>query len=140
MTFGTRTDCSVIIGLPDRVALLTAAHHRRSTFCRDEWMRRALRSSGLVLLRESDLLWLQTLLAIDCRPRCCCMTAAQEFLIDIFVAGAAISCGEMGGDYESVMILLLLAFRRLVAVKAIDALFCWADISYSWTIAYCMRA
>jgi hypothetical protein len=69
------------------------------------------------------------------------MAAAQELLIDIFVAGAAISCSEMSGDYESVMILLLLAFRAgWWQSRQLMPLFAWADISYSWTIAYCMRA
>src|SRR5215469_1424957 len=68
MTCRARADCAVIVGLPDRVALLTAARHRRSTFCSDERMRRTFRSSGLVLLREGNLLRLQPFLPIDGRP------------------------------------------------------------------------
>ena len=50
------------------------------------------------------------------------MAAAQEFLIDAFMAGTAIAGGEMGADRESMMIDLLLTGGRLMAVKAIDTL------------------
>src|SRR5215469_17231790 len=111
-------DGAVVIWLADSVALLAATHHRRRAFRRDEWMRRAFRSSGLILFCEGDLFRLQSLLAINRRPGCCCVTAAQEFLINTLVAGAAVSRGKMCGDYESMMVLLLLAFRWLVAIKA----------------------
>jgi hypothetical protein len=50
------------------------------------------------------------------------VATAKEFLIDAFVARAAIAGGQMGADREAVVIHLLLAGAGLVAVQAIDAL------------------
>jgi hypothetical protein len=52
------------------------------------------------------------------------MPAAKEFLVYAFVTRAAITGGQMGADCEAVVIHLLLAGTRLVAVEAIDALLC----------------
>ena len=49
------------------------------------------------------------------------MAAAQKLLVDIFVATPAIACGELLRDDETVMVLLLLSRRWLVAVEAVNA-------------------
>jgi hypothetical protein len=46
----------------------------------------------------------------------------QELLVNTLMAAAAISGRQMGGNYESVMVLLFLTTSRLVAVQAIHAL------------------
>jgi hypothetical protein len=44
----------------------------------------------------------------------------KEFLIDTFVAGAAIAGGQVGADGETVVIYFLLTGAGLMAVEAID--------------------
>ena len=66
----------------------------------------------------------QTLLAVDGGPARSGVAAAQKFLVDAFVAGAAVAGGQMSADHEAVVIDLLLVGSRLVAVQAIDALLC----------------
>jgi hypothetical protein len=48
----------------------------------------------------------------------------EELLVNAFVAGAAISGGELGRDGEAVMVLFFLVGGGLVAVEAVDALGC----------------
>ncbi len=50
------------------------------------------------------------------------MTAAQELLVDGFVAATAIAGRQLCGDDEPVMVLLLLVRRGLVAFEAVHAL------------------
>ena len=47
------------------------------------------------------------------------MPAAQEFLVNAFMAVTAISGRELGRDHESVMLLRLLLARRSVAIQAV---------------------
>src|SRR5215472_15108466 len=49
------------------------------------------------------------------------MTAAQELLINTFVAASAIPCGEFRGNDKAVMVFLFLAGCRLVAIEAVHA-------------------
>jgi hypothetical protein len=51
------------------------------------------------------------------------MAAAQELLIDAFVARPAVPGGQMSGNHKAVVVNLLLVCAGLVAVKAVDALF-----------------
>ena len=61
---------------------------------------------------------------MNCCPTGGRVTAAQELLVDAFMAGAAIARGQVSADHKAVVIDLLLARGRLVAVQAVDALFC----------------
>ena len=83
---------------------------------------RAFGAAGLELLAERHLLGAQALLAVDRGPAGSRVAAAQKLLIDAFVARAAVAGGQIGADHEAVVVLLLLAIRRLVAVQAVDAL------------------
>jgi hypothetical protein len=47
------------------------------------------------------------------------MPAAQELLINVLVATTAVASRQFGGNYESVMVFLLLPSSWLVAVQAI---------------------
>lgn len=49
------------------------------------------------------------------------MAAVQELLIDRLVTAPTISGGELGGDDETVMVLLFLAGGGLVTVETVDA-------------------
>jgi len=84
--------------------------------------RAALDASGLVSFGEANLLGLESLLAIDCCPGDCRVTTSEKFLINAFVATAAITGCKFGHDYEAVMLLTVLILCRLVAIEAIDAL------------------
>ncbi len=64
----------------------------------------------------------QALFAMDGGPTGSGVAAAQELLVDAFVAGAAVAGGQVGADHEAVVIDLLLVRPRLVAVQAIHAL------------------
>src|ERR1041385_2125117 len=50
------------------------------------------------------------------------MTAAQELLINVFMAGTAISCGQLFRNDEALMVRLFLPCNRLMAVETIHAL------------------
>ena len=50
------------------------------------------------------------------------MTAAQKLLVNALVAAAAIARGQLGGNYESVVVFLLLCRGRLMTVEAIYTL------------------
>jgi hypothetical protein len=52
------------------------------------------------------------------------MPAAQELLVDAFMAGTAVAGCEADADDETVMIDFLLTGRRLMAVQTIDTLLC----------------
>ena len=123
MAFGATADGAVVIWLADGVALLAAGGDGGVSFGQRERVGRTLGASGLELLAEGDLLSAQALLAMDGGPTGCGVTAAQELLVDAFVAGAAVARREMGADHEAVVIDLLLIRSRLVAVQAIHALF-----------------
>ena len=58
------------------------------------------------------------------------MPAAQELLVNAFVAARQLAAVSFTGD-EAVMFLLLLIFGRLMAVQTGDALRAWALSSYS---------
>jgi hypothetical protein len=91
-------------------------------FRKDERVWWALRATRLELLAERHLLRTQALLSMDCGPTGSCVPAAQELLIDAFVAGAAITGSKVSTDDKSVVIDLLLIGTGLVAVEAINAL------------------
>jgi hypothetical protein len=50
------------------------------------------------------------------------MAAAQELLINTFMATPAVARGQLGRDHEAVMVLLLLSGRGLMTLQAVDAL------------------
>ena len=52
------------------------------------------------------------------------MAAAQELLIDSLVAASAIARRQLGRKDEAVMFLLLLIFRRLMAIETSDTAAC----------------
>jgi hypothetical protein len=72
----------------------------------------------LELLAEVDLGRAQALFAVDGAPTGSGVTAVEEFLIDTFVATAAVACSEVSTDHKAVMVFFLLALCGLVAVKA----------------------
>jgi len=83
-----------------------------------ERIRRTICATWLELLAEGDLLFAEALGAMHCRPAWRRVAAAQEFLIDVFVAGAAVARGEMIADDEAVMVDLILACGGRVAIEA----------------------
>jgi hypothetical protein len=89
----------------------------------DQGIWRTLGAARLKLFAEGNLFRAQAFLTVDGSPAWSRVAAAEELLIDAFVAGAAVSGGQMGTDYESMVIDLLLAGARLMAVKAIDPFF-----------------
>ena len=122
VALSTCANRSVLVGLADCVALLTAGRGCRMTFRKHERIRRAFRPSWLELFAEGDLLRTQALLAAHGGPTGGGVAAAKKFLIDAFVAGTAIPSCQMGADGKAVVIHLLLARPRLVAVEAIYTL------------------
>src|SRR5579862_468389 len=50
------------------------------------------------------------------------MPAVQELLINVFVATSTISCSQLCGDHESMMVFFILACSRLMAIKTIHTL------------------
>src|SRR5215472_4554952 len=46
------------------------------------------------------------------------MAAAQELLIDVFMAATAVPCRQLGRNHEAVVIFLLLSGGGLMAVQA----------------------
>lgn len=111
---------AIRIRAADGVALLTSAGHSGSAFQLYKRMRRATGATRLIRLREVHLLGSEPLLAVNSSPRRGSMAASQELLIDSLVAAAAIAGGKLGRDDESVMILLFLAGRRLMALETVD--------------------
>jgi hypothetical protein len=74
-------------------------------------------------LGEFGLLGSQPFRAEHRSPRGRGVTAADKFLIDLFVAGSAISRRQMRGNHKTVVIefVLFLTPLRLVAVQAVHA-------------------
>jgi hypothetical protein len=60
---------------------------------------------------------------MDCKPAGSGVAATEKHLIDSFVTGAAIPCGEMGTDGEAVLVDPLLALSGLLAIQVIDAFY-----------------
>ena len=120
MAFGAGADGAIVIGLADCVALLTTGRGCRMSFRKHKRVRRALCATRLELFAEGNLLGTQAFLTVDGGPTRGGVAAAEEFLIDAFVAGAAIAGGQVSTDNESMVIDLLLAGAGLVAVEAID--------------------
>jgi hypothetical protein len=118
----TRANRSVFIRFSDRVALLASRGGRRMPFGKHQRIGRTFRSAWLELLAERDLLRRQSLFTVNRRPTWRCVAAAEKFLVNAFVAGAAVSGSQMGADYEPVVIDFLLAGSRLMAIKTVDAL------------------
>lgn len=92
-------------------------------FRRCEWIGWTLCATRLELLAESDLLRRKPLLTMNRGPARGSVTATQELLINTLVARAAVACRQMRADDESMMIGLLLALRRLMAIQAVHTLF-----------------
>ena len=122
MALRTSPNRSVVIGLADSMALFATGCGGRMPFRKHKRIGRPLRAAGLKLFAECNLLWSQAFLAVDGGPAWSGMAATKEFLVDALVAGAAVSRGQMGTDHKPVVIDLLLAGARLVAVKTIDTL------------------
>ena len=113
---------SIIIGLADGMALLATRSRGRVSFREHQRIWWPFSAARLELFAEGNLFRTETLLAVHGGPARCRVTTAKEFLIDAFMAGAAIAGGQMSADRESMMIDLLLIGSRLMAVKAIDTL------------------
>lgn len=92
-------------------------------FRKDEGIRRTLGSARLKLFAKRNLFGAQTFFPMNSGPTWGSVAATQEFLIDAFVARAAIAGSQMCADREAMMVDFLLAWSRLVAVEAVDALF-----------------
>jgi len=119
----TAPNRSIIIGLADGVTLLATGCSGGMSLRNHQRIRRTLRPAWLELFAEGNLLRTESLFAVDGCPAWSRVPAAQKFLIDAFVTGAAIAGRQMGADHETVMIDFLLARSGLVTVKAVDALF-----------------
>ena len=119
---GAITDCAVIMGFSDTVALLASTGHRRGPFQSGERMWRTFDASWLVSLSEIHLLGSKCFVPSHCGPRNRGVAAVQELLIDVLMAATAVTGSEATYDGESVMLLTFLSIRRLMAIKAIDAL------------------
>ncbi len=91
-------------------------------FRQRERIGRPIRAAGLKLLTEGDLFLAQSCGAVNCCPARRGVPAAQKFLVDVFMARAAIAGGEMIADDESVMVHFVLARGRRVAIEARDVL------------------
>src|SRR5579872_204686 len=111
-------DRAIGIRFSDAVTLFAAADHRRSAFERHKRMWRPLRISGLIRFREGDLFGTETFLAVNRRPGNTGVPAAQELLVNAFVATAAVSRRQLRHDRETVMFLALLVRRGLMAIEA----------------------
>jgi hypothetical protein len=85
-------------------------------------MRRALGVAGMVLLGEIGLLRRESMFAINSRPRNGGVTAAEELLIDGFMAAATIRGRQMLGDDESVVLVAFLIGGRLMAFETTNPL------------------
>ncbi len=121
---GAVADRAVFVWLADRMALLAAAGHRGRALESGERMRRPFHAAGLVGLGERDLFRSESLFTTHGGPGNGGVPAVQKFLIDLFVASAAIAGGDVaGGDDEAVMVFGLLSGRGLMAVEAIHAAF-----------------
>src|SRR5579863_9928505 len=83
---------------------------------------RPLCAAWLELLTERDLRGAQSFFAVNGRPTRCGVAAAQKLLINAFMTGSAVTCGQVGTDYKAVVIDFLLVRARLVAIQAIHAL------------------
>ena len=77
---------AVLVGTPHGVALLASARYRLASLQRNERIRRPFRTAGLKLFREGNLLSTQSLFAVDRGPGHGRVAAAQELLIDSFMA------------------------------------------------------
>ena len=115
----TISDRAIGVRFSHAMALLASTSHRGCALCLDERMRRPPCASRLIRLRKIDLLRRQPLLPIDRRPGRRSMPAMQILLIYAFVATPAVSRGQLGGNHEPVMIFLVLACGRLMAIEAI---------------------
>ena len=122
VTFGASADRAVVVRLADCVALLAAGRDGRMPLRKCQRVGRTLGASRLELFAEGNLLRTQALFAVDRGPTRRGVAAAKKFLIDAFVAGAAIAGSQVGADHKSVVIDLLLAGTGLVAVETIHAL------------------
>src|SRR5215470_6076590 len=122
VTDGTVSDRAVSVRPSHTMALLTPTGFRRRSFQLRQWISGATGTSRLIGLRKIHLLGGEPLLAMDRSPRGRCVAAAQELLINALVAAAAVTRCQLAGDYETVVIPLLLPRRWLVAVQAIHAL------------------
>src|SRR5215471_7056566 len=116
------TDCAVVIGFADAVALLASAGHCRWPFESGERVRRTPDSSRLVSLGKIHLFRSKCFVSTNRSPRYGSVAAAEELLINIFMAASAISCRQVGDNGESIVFFALLIIRRLVAVEAINPL------------------
>jgi len=82
---------------------------------------RPLGATGLIPFRESDLLCAQALLAVYRGPGYGSVAATQEFLVDSFMATAAIARGQFRRKNKSVMFLSSLICGRPVAIETREA-------------------
>ncbi len=87
------------------------------------WAGRSGRA-GMELLAEGDLLRRQVFVTVDGGPGRRGVTAAQELLVDRFVAGSAVGGRHAVGDDEAVMVVAFLTAGRLMALQAVDLLAC----------------
>ena len=92
------------------------------SFRKHERVRWALGATRLKLFAERDLFRAQAFLSVDGGPTRSGVAAAKKFLIDAFLAGAAVPSGQMGADGKPVVIHFLLTWTWLMAVEAIYTL------------------
>jgi hypothetical protein len=112
----------VTVGFSYVVALFATARHRGAAFELHKWVRGTSSPARLICLREIHLFGSETFLAVNSSPCGRRVSAAQELLVNGFVAAPAIPGCELGGDHETMMIFLLLILRRLVTLETIHAL------------------
>ena len=121
VAFGATANRAVVVRLANGVALFATRSDCWMPLRNRKWVGWTLRSPGLELLAEGNLLRTQSRFAMHGRPTGRGVTAAQKLLIDAFVTGAAVACRQVSTDHEAVVIHLLLAGAGFVTVQAIHA-------------------
>lgn len=116
----TRANCSINVRFPDAVAARAAALNRRASFKRREWIGCALNTPWLKAFAKRGLFRSERLLANDRSPSRSRVPAAEELLVDLLMAGSAVGRRDRRIDYESIVVLALLALDDLVTFQAVD--------------------
>lgn len=122
VTDSTGPDRAVAVRLSHTVALITSAGFGQGSFQFSQWIGRTTSAARLILFRKTHLLGCEALLAVDRSPGGRGVATVEELLINVFVAAPAVPRRQLVGDDESVVVLLLLALGRLMAIEAVHAL------------------
>ncbi len=94
---GAIADGAVVVGLADGVALDATTGDGRAAFELGECIGGALHVTGIELFAEGDLFGREAFFSHDGGPGSRGVSAARKFLIDLFVARAAIAGSDLCG-------------------------------------------